>query len=289
MKLSGARLLLTGASGGLGQALATALVEQGAQLVLSGRRMETLHALAERLQPRHGTRPEVLQADLRQPDDLRKLALRCRSRTLPIDGLILNAGVNVLQPFELSTPASMTEVLGVDLHAPMWLVHAALPALLERPAARVLLVNSTLGRLGHPGYVAYCAAKHGLRGFAEALRRELAGTSVRIQELYPRAMRTSMNDAGADALNAWSRAAVDAPEAIAARAVRQLLRDEARVLIGAPERWFMRLNQWFPSLLDRALGRRWPAMRQVALQARAAPQPPPDARSTHVATKEMPT
>jgi short-subunit dehydrogenase len=102
---------------------------------------------------------------------------------------------------------------------------------------------------------------------AEALRRELSGSPVAVLEISPRAMHTPMNGAGAQALNTSAGASVDMPEAVAAIAVRQIERGRARVLIGFAERCFIRLNQWFPSLLDRVLGNRWPALQAAAQSA----------------------
>lgn len=267
MQLHGARVLLTGASGGFGQALALQLASRGALLVLSGRRQHALDHLARQIQQQGHAAPEVLVADLLKADDVRRLAQRCNAPTEPVDVLVLNAGVNRLGSFARSDGRALSEVLAVDLHAPMQLVHQCLPALLRRPKASILFVNSTLGRLGHPGYAAYCAAKHGLKGLAEALRRELSGSSVAVLEISPRAMHTPMNGAGAQALNESAGSSVDSPEAVAAIAVRQLERGRARVFIGFAERFFIRLNQWFPSLLDRVLGKRWPVLQAAAQRA----------------------
>jgi len=119
-----------------------------------------------------------------------------------------------------------------------------------------------MGYLGYPGQAAYCASKFALRGFSEALRRELADGPVRVLHLAPRATRTAMNGAAACALNAELGVAMDEPAEVA-RALLALLRRPVRErLLGRPEALFARLNQLLPGLLDRVLRRQLPVIRR---------------------------
>jgi short-subunit dehydrogenase len=121
-----------------------------------------------------------------------------------------------------------------------------------------------MGYLGYPGHAAYCASKFALRGFTEALRRELADAPVRVLYLAPRATRTAMNGAAVYALNAELGVAMDEPAAVA-RELLALLRASSRErLLGMPERLFARLNQLLPGLVDRALRRQLPIIRRHA-------------------------
>ena len=114
----------------------------------------------------------------------------------------------------------MQAVLQANLLAPMLLTQALLPHLRGQPRAQVVFVGSALGRIGLPGFSVYGASKSGLHGFAEALRRELAGTPVRVQILAPRSTRTDFNGPAVDAYNRATGTAMDRPEVVAEALLR---------------------------------------------------------------------
>jgi short-subunit dehydrogenase len=260
MELRGARVLITGASGGLGMALTTELHRVGAIPVLSGRREPVLARLASDL---GGL--EYLVADWQSAQGRRVLIERVQAREQPIDAVVLNAGVNQFGAFADADPAALLGLLQTDLVAPMLLAHGMLPGLLRRPRAALLFVGSTFSRLGHPGFAGYVAAKHGLHGLAKALRREYAGSGLAILEVHPRAMATAMSTPEIDAVNRLQSAAVDPPARIATQIVASLRRDRARWQAGWPERLFVLLDHRWPGLLDRVLGGRWPQLRDAAV------------------------
>lgn len=154
-------------------------------------------------------------------------------------------------------------MLATNLLAPMLLTRALLPQLQSQREARVLNVGSALGRLGLPGYAAYSASKFGLRGFSEALRRELAGTPVRVQYLAPRATDTGFNDARVEAYNRATQTRSDSPEVVADAALRLLASGAAERFLGFPEALAVRINGLVPAWLDRAFGRHNDALRRT--------------------------
>jgi short-subunit dehydrogenase len=119
-----------------------------------------------------------------------------------------------------------------------------------------------MGYLGYPGHAAYCASKFALRGFSEALRRELADTGVRVMYFAPRTTRTAMNSRALDALNAELGVAADAPEGVARALLSRLGKPAGERRLGMPEALFARINQLAPSLVDRALRRQLPQIRR---------------------------
>jgi short-subunit dehydrogenase len=257
-------VLLTGASGGIGARLAEALVRAGAQVLLVARTPGPLTALAARLaaQPGAASRVAALAADVTRAADRRHLAQAAGERGVNV--LVNNAGAPCFGEFASMDDARIAEVLLTNLVAPMQLSHALLPQLAAQRESRLLNIGSTLGRLGLPGYGVYSASKFGLRGFSEALRRELAGSGVRVQYLGPRATRTAFNDRRVDHYNAATGTRVDAPEWVA-RAALQLLEDGApERFLGFPEALAVRLNSLFPAWLDRAFGKHGAALRAAA-------------------------
>lgn len=176
MRVEGARVLVTGASGGLGEAIARELGNRGAQLVLSGRRAEQLNALAAELRG-----AEAITADLSIRDDIVRL---CESAG-NVDVLVANAGLPArgsLQRFSLEQIETVTYV---NLTAPMLLARQLTDAMVERRRGHLVFISSMAGKVPRTGSALYSANKFGLRGFAASLRQDLHGTGVGVSTIFP--------------------------------------------------------------------------------------------------------
>jgi len=269
MKAAQARVLLTGATGGIGQAIARELLARGAAVMLSGRSPGKLAALARQL---GGTREAAARvhwhaADL---DDTAALpALRDAAAAWRVTVLVNNAGTPSFGRFESFGAEHFEQVLRTNLLAPMRLTQALLPALRRAPRAQVIQVGSALGRLGLPGYSVYSASKFGLRGFSEALRRELRGSGVKVQYLGPRSTRTGFNDARVEAYNRATGTAVDAPETVARALVELLESEAAERFLGLPEKLAVRLNGAVPQWLDGAFDKHRASVTNTPLETSA--------------------
>jgi short-subunit dehydrogenase len=248
------RALLTGASGGIGREIARALAPHCDDLVLVGRDAGRLAESAAAAGPVART----LAADLATPEGLDAVKLP------GINLLINNAGAGEFAWLEGQSDAALARIVETNVLAPMQLTRRLLPELKRRPEAWIVNVGSIMGYLGYPGHAAYCASKFALRGFSEALRRELADSPVRVLYLAPRATRTAMNSAGICALNAELGVAMDEPAAVAKELLALLERPVRERLLGMPERLFARLNQVLPGLVDRALLRQLSTIRRHA-------------------------
>ncbi len=238
MKAASARVLLTGASGGIGRAMALALHAAGAQVLGVGR------AAASPLPAGMGW----VQADLGTEAGIATVAAAAVAARVNV--VVHAAGVPAFGTLATTTPAQMQAVLQANLLAPMALTQALLPALARLPQAQVVFVGSALGRIGLPGFSVYGASKAGLHGFAEALRRELADGPVRVQVLGPRSTRTGFNGAAVEAYNRATGTTMDAPEAVAAALLQLIESEAAERFIGFPERLAVRLNGLLGGLLD---------------------------------------
>jgi short-subunit dehydrogenase len=142
--------------------------------------------------------------------------------------------------------------MAVNATAPMQLSAALLPHLMTLPQSRLVFVGSVLGHIGLPGHAAYGASKSALHGFAEALRRELTGTSVKVQCLSPRATQTDFNDALAQAFNRLTGTKSDSVGVVAQGLIQLLRSSSAERVLGWPERLGVRLNACLGARMDRA-------------------------------------
>jgi short-subunit dehydrogenase len=268
------RAVLTGAGGGIGAAIATAIAPLCQSLLLVGRDSARL-ARVERELVRPGVRCRAVAADLTASAGRDAVARACLEVPGGVDLLINNAGTSEFAWLADQTDEALERILRVNTLAPMQLTRRLLPVLQAQAAATIVNVGSIFGYLGYPGCAAYSASKFALRGFTEALRRELADGPVRIVYFAPRATRTALNSDALCALNAELGVAMDAPAAVAAELVRVLRRPASERLLGMPEKLFARLNQLVPGLVDGALRRQLPRIRRHARggAVRAAPLP----------------
>lgn len=257
--LDGRVCVLTGATGGIGKALAVALADRGAKLLLSGRDEAQLDHLRRKL-PEAGI-VSSLTGDL--ADREVRIRLADTASACDADTLINLCGQNHVGLFEAQSAHSLEAMLTINLHAPMELTRLMLPSLSRHRQALIVNVGSVFGQIGYPGHAAYCATKFGLRGFSEALRRELQDTDVHIVLVEPRATQTGMNSGTGEQLNIALGNRVDQPELVARRILKSMAAARPRTIIGFPERLYARLNALLPSLIDRSLASRLGTVKEI--------------------------
>jgi short-subunit dehydrogenase len=235
MRAGQARVLLTGASGGIGSAMHALLQDAGAAVLGVGR------GVGQAGQP-------WVRADLATPAGVAAVASAAAAWRPNV--VVHAAGVAAFGALAALPPERMAAVLQTNLLAPMLLTQALLPQLLALPHAQLVFVGSALGRIGLPGFSVYGASKAGLHGFAEALRRELAGGPVKVQILAPRSTRTSFNDGVVEAYNRATGTAMDTPQTVAAALLALIESGAAERFVGFPERLAVRLNGLLGAHLD---------------------------------------
>lgn len=262
MELNGARILLTGATGGLGRELARQLAEAGASLLLVGRDEARLDALVSGLGGTGG-KVERIAADLNRAGDIARIAEAASG--FGVNVLVNNAGVNAFGLFETQAWDDAADVLTTNLLSPMRLTQALLPGLSRQPSAAILNIGSTFGSLPFPGFTAYSTAKAGLRAFSQALRRELADRRVQVVYVAPRAIDTPLNTPAVNALNRELGSHSDTPERAARLIVAALRAGRPETHLGFPERLFAWLNGVLPGLIDRALAGKLACVKRHAL------------------------
>lgn len=231
-------VLITGASGGLGALVAAELAAGGAHVVAIGRH-------------RPSGVDGFLQHDLSSPEGIEAAARAVSGRRWDI--LVNLAGVQHFGPVEAETAESLLSGYLVNLVAPVRLTQAVMPAMKARGAGQIVNIGSIFGSINFAHFATYSSAKAGLRGFSQALRRELAGTGVDVTYVAPRAVRTAMVSDRVLEFAKLTQMHIDPPEATARRIVSAIHARRRDVYLGFPEAFFVRLNALLPGLVDRAL------------------------------------
>jgi len=213
MRISGSKVLLTGATGGIGHAIARALRQRGAELVLTGRRTDVLEPLAAELGAR------ALAVDLSQAAEVDRLVAEAGE----VDILVANAALPAAGRLETFTMEEIDRALDVNLRAPIILAHALAPAMVQRHSGHLVFMSSLSGKAATAGSSLYNATKYGLRGFASGLRSDLAPRGVGVSAVFPGFIR----DAGM-----FAESGVKLPPGVGTRSPE----DVARATLAAIER-----------------------------------------------------
>lgn len=259
MNLESQRVLITGAGGGIGRALARELSTRGARLCAMEYNPEAAERLRDELQSL-GAAPLLTVGDVTRTEG-RDAAIGLMEREWGgVDLLINLAGVLDFCRYQDEDPGMVSRLLKINLEAPMQLTRAVLPGMIERRQGRIVNVGSMFGSIGYPLFAAYSASKFALRGFSQALRRELAGTGVGVTYVSPRAVKTLLNPPVVYAMAERGMMRMDAPEPVALAIVRAIERDRKEAYLGFPEGLFARINGILPGLVDRALAGQLPAL-----------------------------
>jgi len=189
--LSGRTALVTGASGGLGSAIARALHQQGATVALSGTRKDALEALASELKERVHVEP----SDLSDPESVERLVPAAEAAMGSLDILINNAGLTRDGLILRMKDADWDLVLAVNLTASFRLARAALRSMVKRRFGRIISISSVVGVAGNPGQANYAASKAGIIGLSKSLAREVAARNITVNCVAPGFIESPMTDA----------------------------------------------------------------------------------------------
>ena len=194
--------LVTGASRGIGKAIARALAQEGAKVALCARNAEAVRRAADEISP-GGGRVLGFEADVTDKADVRNLVQSIVGRWGQIHILVNTAGINARIPIESDDDAGWRAVLDSTVLGAYYVTREVLRHMPDHtqpdgrvPGGRVINLSSILGRFGVPGYTAYCAAKHGIIGFTRALALEVAGRGITVNAICPGWVETEMADRG---------------------------------------------------------------------------------------------
>jgi len=252
-------VLLTGASGGIGEQIAHSLAVRGAWLILVARDRQKLERLHQSLP--NSEKHRVLSVDLAEQTGIEQLQqfIQQLDQSQPRIGVIINnAGSNQFCLFARRTQASWQHEMMLNLLTPMQITHLALQWV-SKPEL-IINIGSSFAAIGYPGYAAYCAAKAGLHRFSEAMNRELQGSGIKVLYLAPRATNTALNSPIVQQLNRTLGNHSDEPAVVAEQVASIIDTEQAVVWMGWLEKLLVRLNQLWPSLISRAIKKQQPIL-----------------------------
>jgi short-subunit dehydrogenase len=251
----GTRAIVTGASRGIGRALSIELARRGARLGLVARGKQALDELAAELPPSPDGTHEAAVADVSKRGQTIRAIDRLAKRLDGIDLLVANAGVLHYSPFAEQDVAEAEAMIQTNVLGTMYTVKAALPHLLERGRGQIVVLSSAAGLRSFPWGAVYGGTKAFDRGFAEALRHELAGTGISVTTVYPGEFGTTILAHQRDRLPAWRSNDEERPVSELVDAIVEGVEQDERAVYAPPIVRVLGLSGIAPRLTDRLLVR----------------------------------
>ncbi len=248
-KLKAQRIILTGATGGIGGEVARQLLAQGARVGLVGRSAQKLQQLGNELGDNNIS---LIAADITSAEGRQKIVDQMQESFGGYDILVNSAGIMDFTSFLDQSDERLEAVFQTNIIAPMQLTKKVLPYMLAQNKGQIVNVGSIFGSIGFAWFTSYSTSKFALRGFSQALRRELAETPVKVTYIAPRAVKTALNSGAVYKMAEEVKMNMDSPEYVAKQIVRSIVKQDKDRYLGFPESLFVRINALIPGLVDKA-------------------------------------
>jgi short-subunit dehydrogenase len=255
--LSGRRILITGASKGLGRCLAQQAARCGATLALVARSADLLGELANSF-IKKGAQALAIPADVTSDGDRRRVLATVQERLGGLDVLVNNAGIASFGHFSSSSEEVLRQIMEVNFFAPAELIRLAVPLLTLGQQPAIVNIASMCGRRGLPAWPEYSASKFALCALTEALRGEMVRFQIDVLLILPGLTRTEM---GHHLLRNEGRMKIDFAKGmgadwVAAKVLQALQKNRTETVVGREARWILLLNRLFPRMVDRLMARK---------------------------------
>ena len=256
--LDSARIIVTGASSGIGLALTKQLAAQGARLLITARREERLRHLAHSISTEnHTCVPLTVAGDITNPGIQQDIIQMAGRELGGLDILINNAGMGALGRFADATAERLRRVVEVNFFAPAELIRRSIPMLREGHQPLIVNIGSVLGHRAVPGKSEYCASKFALHGFSDALRCELTRDGIGVLLISPSTTSSEFfaHVIGASSTDEQTRPNAMSPERVARHTVRAIQRGRQELILSTGGKLLVWLDRLCPPLANRIVAR----------------------------------
>jgi len=255
-KLTDKRVIITGASSGIGRELARQLAAQGCQLVINARRKERLDDLASEISA-SGASCLVVEGDVTDQAVRARLLDQCKQRFGGLDILINNAGIGAMGRFDEATPERLREIFEVNFFAVAEMIRESLPLLKTGNEPMIVNLSSVLGHRGVPLKSEYCATKFAIHGFSDAIRAELASDGIDLLLVSPSTTDSEFFDAAIDdpTQRDWKKGGAMPPEKVAAKTIRAIQKRRHEIILTFGGRILVWLDRLIPGIANRIIAK----------------------------------
>lgn len=258
MDLRKANVLLTGASGGIGSEVCKQLLEKKVTVFAISRNISKL----DKLFPNNIDNLHKIETDITTHSGRNELIKALNNANEKINVVINCAGSNQFSSIDNMSEQDVIQQVNTNLVTPILLIKALLPHLSTQVSSKIINVGSSFDSIGYPGFSVYSATKFGLRGFSESLRREFSDSNIEVSMVSPRATDTEMNDSNVQQLNQKLKVKTDSADQVAKIILQSIQSSKLEKYIGWPEKLFARVNRIFPSIVDGAISKQLPVIKQ---------------------------
>jgi short-subunit dehydrogenase len=255
MNFRNKKVWITGASSGIGEALALAFANEGAYLILSARNMAELERVKKNCVG--ATQVDIVRLDIGKHDEIFHIAKETISKLGTIDVLVNNAGISQRSLAKETDFQVDTHIIDINLLGTIAITKAILPSMLAQKSGHIVTISSLMGKFGAPLRSGYAAAKHGLHGFFDTLRAEVFDDNIKILMVCPGFVRTniSVNAVVADGSKQGTMdEATDkglAPSVVAQKIIKAMRREKEEIYLGGREVIGVYMKRFFPKILSR--------------------------------------
>jgi short-subunit dehydrogenase len=257
------KIIITGADGGLGSLVAKLLAQENSNLTLMSFNEDGLQKICNEIKLQNG-KAGYIKADFSSVSGIKEAA-EIISEIDDIYMIIHLAGIMSFDSLGMQKPENIEMLYNINLLAPVLLTKAILPEMIKNKSGHVVNVGSIFGSIAFPYYATYSSSKAAIRGFSEALSRELDGTGVNVSYVAPRTVRTSMNGGKIANYVKRTKANIDEPEDVALKIIKAIKKEKKFSYFGFPESLFVRINYLFPSLVSKALKKQTAIAREILM------------------------
>jgi short-subunit dehydrogenase len=267
--IAGSRLLITGASQGIGKALAEAAVRRGGKVLAAARSESLLRELADQVRAQGGTL-ETVPADVTSPDDRRRMVAAAQEKLGSLDILINNAGIGATGHFAEVSPERLRKIMEVNFFGLTETTRAFLPLLKEGTRPAIVNISSVAGKRGIPARSEYSASKFAVQGFSEALRAELSKDGIDVLVICPGLTQTNFSQ---NMIEQKARMPMDhmrgmTPEQVALATLRAVERGKNEICLTFKGKLMVLVSRFFPRLADRIAARKVRSLFREEIEAR---------------------